>query len=213
MTGPRSQLGNPLVYLWDAMRKDNAVEPWTIQLLTILGVAVGALASFIATRLTDRARWQREESLRWDTKRLECYGEFATAIKQFIAIATRLCASLGFPEEGQPLDRVTGLPMLAAAEQDVGVKWENVMMLGSPDAITAGRYWRDVAWHLEWFARGLRNDPVEYEQVNKDKGAARHRFYTAARVDLGILSGSIPELTWPPAWQQSLQQSPDPPTM
>ncbi len=174
------------------------LESWTVQLLTIVGVAVGAMATFISTRLVDRARWQREEALRWDAKRLDCYSEFAVAIKRFIAIAARLCAGLGLPETAQPLDPATGLPALADADQDLSVKWEQVMMLGSPDAITAAREWRSVAWHLEWFARGLRNDPAEYEQVNVEKGAARSRFYTAARADLGIVSGPLPETTWPP---------------
>jgi len=170
---------------------------------------VGAMASFISTRLIDRARWQREEALRWDEKRLDCYGEFATAIKQFIAIATRLCAGLGLPEASQPLDANTGLPALAAADQDLSIKWEQVLMLGSPDIITAAQDWRHAVWHLEWFARGLRNDLVEYEQVTADREAARSRFYTAARADLGIVSGSVPERIWPPAWQQPLQEPPD----
>jgi hypothetical protein len=44
------------------------VESWIVQLLTILAVAVGAVASFVSTRLVDRARWRREEALRWDSK-------------------------------------------------------------------------------------------------------------------------------------------------
>jgi hypothetical protein len=182
------------------------VEPWTIQLLTILGVAVGALASFVSTRMLDRTRWQREAALRWDTKRLDCYAEFATAIKQFMTIARRLCAGLGLPTAGQPLDPAAGLPALAAAEENMTVKWEQVLMLGSPGAITAARDWRHVAWHLEWFARGLRDDPAEYTQVNVDSGAARKCFYAAARADLGIASGGLPDLSWPPAWQQPAQQ-------
>jgi hypothetical protein len=183
------------------LRKDNFVEPWAIQLLTILGVVAGAVTSFISTRLIDRARWQRDEALRWDTRRLDSYGEFASATKHFIMIASRLCATRGLPGGGQPLDLATGLEALAAAEQDLGVKWEHVLMLGSPDAITAARDWRHVAWHLEWFARGLRSDPDEYEQANIDSGSARRRFYTAARTDLGIAIGPVPEMTWPPAWQ------------
>ena len=36
--------------------KGNAVQPWTVQLLTIVGVAVGAIASFVSTRMIDRTR-------------------------------------------------------------------------------------------------------------------------------------------------------------
>jgi hypothetical protein len=44
-------------------------DPWTAHLITLLGVSLGALESFVSTRLPDRNRWEREESLRWDTKR------------------------------------------------------------------------------------------------------------------------------------------------
>ena len=188
------------------------MQPWTVQLLTIVGVAVGAIASFVSTRMIDRTRWQREEALRWDTKRLDCYVEFATAVKQFMTIARRLCAGLGLPTTGQPLDRAAGLSALAAAEEDMSVKWEQILMLGNPDAIIAARDWKDVAWHLEWFARGKRHDAAEYTQVDVDSGPARNRFYAAARADLGIISGEIPHFTWPPAWQQPEQQPPDTPT-
>lgn len=184
------------------------MESWIVQLLTILAVAVGAVASFVSTRLVDRARWRREEALRWDSKRLDSYSEFANAVKHFISISHRLCVELGLPSAGQPLDATIGLPMLANAEQDVGVKWESILMLGSPDAISAARDWRHIAWHLEWFARGLRNDPAEYEQANIDVGEARGRFYSAVRADLGIVSGPIPDLPWPPPWQQAAQPPP-----
>jgi hypothetical protein len=108
-------------------------------------------------------------------------------------------------------DSTTGSPMLAAAEEDLGVKWENVLMLGSPQTILAAREWRHVAWHLEWLARGLRDDPAEYTQANTDSGAARRHFYSAVRAELGIVGGPIPDLPWPPAWQESAQQPPDSP--
>jgi hypothetical protein len=199
---------------WRTLHDDgiDIVESWTVQLLTILGVAVGAMASFVATRLTDRARWQREEALRWDTKRLKCYGQFAVSIKHFVTVSQRLSADRGLPgATGQPLDSTTGLPMLAAAEEDLSVKWENVLMLGSPETITAAREWRHVAWHLEWLARGLRDDPSEYPQANIESGAARRRFYSAVRAELGIVGGPIPDLPWPPAWQETAQQPPDSP--
>ena len=71
--------------------------PWAIQLLTIFGVAVGAIGSFVSTRLLDRSRWQREEALRWDTKRLEYYLDFrsyAAAASQ-AARTARICAGVG----------------------------------------------------------------------------------------------------------------------
>jgi hypothetical protein len=183
------------------VKENQTVEPWTVQLLTIVGVAVGAFASFISTRLVDRSRWHREEALRWDTKKLSCYSAFAAAIKRHIGISDRLCAGAGLPAGAQPLDSATGLPALADAEEDLSVKWEKVLMLGSPDAVAAARDWRHAAWQLEWLARGLREGTAEYTQANLNAGSARKRFYGVARAELGVVSGDLPELGQPPTWQ------------
>jgi hypothetical protein len=37
----------------------------------------------------------------------------------------------------------------------LSVQWEKVLLLGSPDAISAAGTWRNEAWHLESFARKL----------------------------------------------------------
>jgi hypothetical protein len=185
------------------------VESWVVQLLTIFGVAVGAAGSFASTRLLDRARWRREEAHRWDAKRLECYGAFAASIKDFLTLSLRISSGLGLPSPAQVLDAAVGLPLLIAAETDLGVKWESVLMLGSPEVIAAARDWRHCAWHLEWFARGLRQDAEEFSQAHIDSGAARNRFYSAVRDDLGIASGPIPELGVPLPWWQSDDSPPD----
>jgi hypothetical protein len=88
------------------------LAPWTVQLITLLGVALGALASFASTRLVDRSRWQREERLRWDAKRLECYSEFSAAIMRYINIGYRMAANLGLTTAAEPLDADTGTPAL-----------------------------------------------------------------------------------------------------
>ena len=170
------------------------MEQWSVQLITLLGVTVGALASFATTRLVDRSRWQREEALRWDTKRLESYGEFASALREFITIGYRITAGLGLPASAQPLDTTTGLPALATAGGELSVKWEQVLMLGAPSVITAAHEWRNGAMCLEKFALGLRKDAAEFEYAEtiQDIRAAQIRFYSAVRADLGITSGEIP---------------------
>ena len=37
-----------------------AMTPWVTSLITLAAVAIGALLSFVSTRLTDRSRWHRE---------------------------------------------------------------------------------------------------------------------------------------------------------
>jgi hypothetical protein len=179
------------------------MNSWSVQLITLLGVAVGALASFVSTRLIDRNRWRREESLRWDAKRLECYGDFASTIMRFITIGYRIAAGLGLPAHVQPLDADAGLTALATAETDLSVQWEQILMLGSPEVITAARDWRHEAWHLERFARGDLHGPAEFIKATQDRREARRRFYSAVRADLGIVSGEIPaDIDKPWRWRR-----------
>lgn len=121
------------------------MAPWTVQLITLLGVTLGALASFVSTRLVDRSRWQREEGLRWDTKRLDCYSEFSAAIMRYINIGYRMAASVGLPTYVEPLNADAGTPALAAAEADLSLYWAQLLILGSPEVITAAQEWRNKA--------------------------------------------------------------------
>jgi hypothetical protein len=180
------------------------MAPLAVQLLTILGVAVGAMSSFISTRLLDQSRWHREETLRWDVKRLDGYDEFASAIRQHIHISRRLCAELGLPSSTQPIGRTDGLELLSAASHDTDLKWERLLMLGTPPAIKAASAWRECAWHMEWLARGLRTDPAEYAQLRDQILSARNTFYSAVRADLGI-AGAAPEISDRTAWRMRLE--------
>ena len=138
------------------------MTPWAVQLITLLAVALGALASFVSTRLVDRSRWQREESLRWDGKRLECYIDFSAAIMHYINVGQRMVAGLGLPSAVEPLTIDAGVSELASAESDPSLCWARLLILGSSEAIRAAQDWRSEAWQLESFARGRRNDPAEF---------------------------------------------------
>lgn len=168
---------------------------WTVQLITLLGVALGALASFVSTRLVDRGRWQREERLRWDGRRLDCYSEYSAAMMRFINTGFQLAAGRGLPAAVEPLGVRAGLPALAAAESELSIYWAQLLILGSPQVVAAAQEWRTEAWHLESFARGRDSDPAEFEAASAQRRAARARFYTAVRADLGVLSGDIPPET------------------
>lgn len=184
---------------------------WSTSLSTLAAVAIGAILSFLTTRLTDRNRWQREEKLRWDTKRLNAYSEFASAVLKFSNIAFRITAGLGFPIVAYPLDAEDGLPALAKAGAELNVQWQKILLLGSPDAVMAAKDWRDEVFHLEYFARKLRKDPAEFEKATQDRREARRRFYSAARADLTITSGDLPaDINAPGKWQMLAGLGPEP---
>ena len=70
----------------------------------LVGVLVGAIATYAATAATERARWHRMQSVRWDEKRINVYTEYAHVLKQVITTALRIAAA----REGRLGDQ--GLP-------------------------------------------------------------------------------------------------------
>jgi hypothetical protein len=65
------------------------------QIYTLVGVAVGAIASYSVSALNERARYKRELRRGWAEKRLEIYGDFLASIKEFNAITRMLAAGAG----------------------------------------------------------------------------------------------------------------------
>ena len=63
------------------------------QLPALVGVVIGALASYLAGAATERARWRRQHAARWDASRMEAYASYALTVKTFILIANRISAS------------------------------------------------------------------------------------------------------------------------
>lgn len=52
------------------------------QLPALIGVLLGALGTYSVTALTERKRWQRQLTVRWDERRVIAYMEYAHAIKK-----------------------------------------------------------------------------------------------------------------------------------
>ncbi|MEU2257425.1 hypothetical protein ABZ540_30060 [Nocardia xishanensis] len=155
-------------------------------------MVLGAGSTFAATTLTERAKWRRSQDTRWDDKRLTAYSEYANALKQYVQISYRLAAARGYPAVALPIDIEVGLQALAEAESEKTIKWEGVLLLGSPAAVAAARAWNRAAWELGWAARGHVIEPAEYVRRYSEMGRRRNEFYECARADLGVRSGELP---------------------
>lgn len=179
------------------------------QVLTLVAVVLGAGSTFIVTASTERAKWRRAQDVRWDDKRLAAYSEFANALKQYVQVSYRLAAARGYPAVAQPMDIEVGLKALAEAEAEKTVKWEAVLLLGSPGAVAAARAWNRAAWELGWPARGHAIDHAEYVRQYSEMGRRRNEFYECARADLGVISGELPPGDQP--WLPPSGENQDPP--
>ncbi|UGT42187.1 hypothetical protein LTV02_01785 [Nocardia yamanashiensis] len=163
-----------------------------IQLLPLAGVILGAAATFSGTALHERAKWRRGLTARWDEKRLAAYSEYANALRTYATLAVRIAAARGYPTAAQPIDIDEGLRALAEADTAKTTKWEQVLLLGSPEAVAAARNWTEAAWQLSLVARGLHADHDAYVRLFEETGRRRDRFYLCARADLAVTSGALP---------------------
>jgi hypothetical protein len=166
------------------------------QVLTILGVLLGAAATFVATTATERIRWRRAQSARWDDKRLLAYTEYANAVKRSVRLCRRIAETRHLLPTGQPVDVDAAFIEIADAETERAMKWETVLLLGDPATIVAARAWHEQVWRLERVLRDDNPDEPTFVDAYKDTMRLRNDFYARARADLTVASGTLPELTW-----------------
>ena len=106
------------------------------QLPALIGVAVGALASYLASSATERARWRREQSSRWDDRRAQAYAEYGYAVKNVYVQCQRLVEvrAKGGDSQAAMGEALAELDRLNAERT---AKWEPVLLLGNPATIAA----------------------------------------------------------------------------
>lgn len=173
-----------------------------LQLPALLGVLVGAGATYLTTHVAERSRWRRAQAVRWDEHRLTIYAEYGHAVKRLSWLAARVAAARGFEHMVEPLSPDDGLPELAAAEGERSMRWESVLLVGSPDTIAAARTWHQAVVRLTWFARGKLSSDAEWKEAMKQMERDRDQFYLLARKDLSIETAGSSQTAdlWPPRW-------------
>jgi hypothetical protein len=159
------------------------------QLPTLAGVLLGALATIIATSYAERAQWKRRQAVRWDSKRLEAYAQYAETIKNLQVLSTRLSASSRPGAKSQPLDPAVGDQLIADGEAARARAWEAVLLLGDQDTVVAARQWRTAVLQMEHLARGLLENPATWPELVAAADLARDQFYQVARRSLGVNGG------------------------
>src|SRR5256885_11385127 len=143
------------------------------QLPALIGVVIGAFGSFIVAHATERGRFRREQSARWDDKRMSAYAEYARALKQSIIVAERIAAHLGNDPRPQPLVPEEGFLAFAAAIPEREAAWESVLLLGTSEAIEAAQEWQRLVWQMEHFARDQVRNPEQWQTLWRDNLARR----------------------------------------
>ncbi len=162
------------------------------QLPALVGVIIGALASYFVATASDRTRWRRAIVIRWDEKRLDAYAQYSYAVKRVFYLVIRIGAHRGYCSYDQPLPPAEGLRTLAAANIDRAVKWESILLLGAPETVTAARHWHESVGRLEKFIHGRPYGRDEWRQAVEETNRKRAEFYNCARADLRIPRPQLP---------------------
>jgi hypothetical protein len=110
------------------------------QLPALLGVAVGALASYLAGAASERMRWRRDQSVRWDDKRAQAYTDYGLAVKNVYAQSMRAAELRRRDGQDQTAAYEEALAELGRLTDERTAKWETVLLLGQPETIAAARY-------------------------------------------------------------------------
>ncbi|GGX74162.1 hypothetical protein [Streptomyces anandii] len=159
------------------------------QVPALLGVVIGALGSYLAVVRSDRARFQRERTARWEERRLAVYADYARTLKQSVTLAYRVAAHLGNDPHPHPLTPAEAGPLLAQASLARDPSGEALIMLGSPEVVERARAWVVVALEMEAFLREERRDPEAWQSLLARQRAARADYYAAVREDLALPPG------------------------
>ncbi|MCF3179701.1 hypothetical protein IPZ70_07050 [Streptomyces polychromogenes] len=148
------------------------------QIVTLVGVLVGALTSFLATTMAERIRHQRAMATRWDERKLNTYIEYAGCVKEISSTGKRA------RHAGQgTAEREEYLAAMEAAELRRSVLFETLVLLASPAAIEAAHevnlcLWRELGAARDSGTVSAEEGRLLMELIN--------RYHEQARADLGV---------------------------
>ncbi|MFE0187759.1 hypothetical protein [Streptomyces sp. NPDC058989] len=146
------------------------------QIVTLVGVLIGALTSYLSTTVAERARHRRLLDTRWDERKLSIYVEYAAVVKEAGRAAGRART-----EQDQEL-RQQALSEMDDAEQRRSLAFESMALLAAPSAIEAAHEVNRLLWEILIAAR----DPDSAPALGSDLVKALNVLHERARQDLGI---------------------------
>jgi hypothetical protein len=154
----------------------------------LVGVVLGAVLSFVATYTAERASWLRNQAVRWDERRLSAYADYGHAVKEQVALASRIAAARGLDSRTEPLEpSQESLAQLAEAEARRTLMSETLRLLADAETMVAANEVRRCAWVLVQFARGITDgDSTDWDRAFLKYEKARDHYMTCARKNLQV---------------------------
>ncbi|MEU8852268.1 hypothetical protein AB0C70_40000 [Streptomyces sp. NPDC048564] len=118
------------------------------QVITLVGVLLGAMTSFFAASLAERAKFRQTLATRWDERKLDTYIEYIASVKETNRAARQ---TLEAHELGE--DITTLLGEMEAAEARRSILFEGLMLLGDEEATETADVVNERLWALLRCAR------------------------------------------------------------
>ncbi|WP_329190490.1 hypothetical protein [Streptomyces sp. NBC_01428] len=152
------------------------------QILTLIGVLIGALTSYLVTAAAERAKFRREMTTRWDERKLDTYIACVTCIKEI----QRTAMDAGRARD-QGLNDSEALQAMEAGETRRSILFETFVLLSNEKAATAAHAVNQRTWELLRAAREPASGIAELRPIPLVE--ALNVLHEAARSDLMISSG------------------------
>jgi hypothetical protein len=156
------------------------------QIITLVGVLVGAAASYFATTSIERARYRRSIETRWDERKLNTYVDYASAVK-----ATNIAATKVFMVRDEPKALAESIAQMEKAEANRSTLFEALILLAAPAAVEAANVVNQKLWQILKVARDPAfTDDVDRERLGIELMSVLTDLHEQGRRDLGI-SGQL----------------------
>jgi hypothetical protein len=174
-------------------RDANALIPAMTAYLSLIGVIAGSVITFVATSYKDAVQWRRSELARLGEMRRKAYADYAAAVKLETTTCRHVVSARISIEEG--------FALMAQHQKERTAFFENVLLVGSPETVSAAREWQSaVSSFRKAIRKSERRPTADYKELYRVAGVGRDKFYVAARKDLqvgGDVSSSTPDVLAP----------------
>ncbi|MFF3224103.1 hypothetical protein ACFYV7_15025 [Nocardia suismassiliense] len=167
---------------------------------TLSGVVIGGAIAFLASYVNEKSKWGRSQATRWDERRLQAYSDFLIVTRGMHSLAARLVRIRAGDSDPHGMSLQDGAAELGELERERIQRWQEVQLLGSPNAVAIGDELNRCTWTLEYFAYGELTGDADWLLINREAYRLRREFSTAARDDLGVTNAEIAVPEWQDAW-------------
>ena len=124
------------------------------QAFTLAGVVLGAVGSFIATRLLQRQKSRQEMAIRWDAVSHQAFSDYLKAVVGMARMAGQAAGQRGWDHNATPRDLNEALRLMEEREDDRTVAFERLRLVADKASIDTANQLNISIWKLEWLANG-----------------------------------------------------------